>query len=173
MGSGKSTVGKELAKRLKWSYVDLDELIVSRSGLDIPEIFRRYGEPTFRSLESSALVSTLNLKQIVVATGGGAPCYNDNLYTIKGEENSTQKKQKDTRIVFLNGSVDILIERISADTSERPIVKSKSPNVLSSFVTEHLSERMPYYEQADVIVQINQSVSTVVDEILEKILEVR
>ena len=159
MASGKSTVGKELASRLGWKFVDLDELVVHRSGLSISELFRRYGEGTFRQLESSALVSTIEMNQVVIATGGGAPCYNENIDVLSANGTS----------VFLKGAVDILVKRIHADTSVRPIVSAKNDEDLRAFIIEHLKGRMLYYEQADVTIDIDQSVGAIVDIILEQV----
>lgn len=159
MGSGKSTVGKELASRLGWKFIDLDEVIIERSGLTIPEIFRRYGEHTFRQLESSALVSTVEMSQVIVATGGGAPCFNDNIDVLTANGLT----------IFLNGSIDTIVNRIRADSSVRPIVASKSKNELRSFIEDHLAARLTFYKQANITVDIDQSISEIVDEILEKI----
>lgn len=158
MGSGKSTVGKELANRLGWSYLDLDQLIIDRNGLSIPEIFRRYGERIFRQLESSALVSTIEMDKAIIATGGGAPCYNDNIDILTANGTS----------IFLNGSIDTIVKRIQADTSVRPIVAEKNDEELRQFIEEHLAGRMTYYNQANHTMDIDQSVSDIVDEILEK-----
>jgi shikimate kinase len=73
MGSGKSTVGRKLALRLKWRFVDTDSLVVSREGQSIPFLFKKYGEPGFRRRESAALKSLKPGRGLVVATGGGLP----------------------------------------------------------------------------------------------------
>ena len=159
MASGKSTVGKELAKQQGWTFIDLDELIMNRSGLSIPEIFRRYGEGIFRQLESSALVSTLEMKKTVIATGGGAPCYNDNMDIIKQSGTS----------IFLKGSINTIVKRLQEDTSVRPIIKEKNEEELQSFIEEHLVERMSFYNQADFTINIDQPISTIVDDILGKV----
>lgn len=158
MGSGKSTVGKELARRLGWSYIDLDELITDRSGLSIPEIFRRYGEGVFRQLESSALMSTTEMDKAIIATGGGAPCFNDNIDILTANGTS----------IFLHGSIDTIVKRIQADTSVRPIVEEKNDEKLRQFIEEHLAGRMTYYNQANHTIDIDQSVDAIVDGILEQ-----
>ncbi|HEY8996957.1 MAG TPA: shikimate kinase, partial [Edaphobacter sp.] len=73
MGAGKSTVGKLLAGRIGWNFLDLDAHIETRAGITIPEIFAKHGEPHFRRLESSALASALSRSHTVLALGGGAP----------------------------------------------------------------------------------------------------
>lgn len=73
MGAGKSTIGRLLAQRLRWTFLDLDAHLEARAGATVPELFERHGEPHFRRLESSALASALRQPELVLALGGGAP----------------------------------------------------------------------------------------------------
>ena len=83
MGAGKSTVGKLLAEKLGWSFLDLDHEIEAKSGLTISEIFAESGETTFRALESAALLNTASLKESVIACGGGIVTQQGNIDFLK------------------------------------------------------------------------------------------
>src|SRR3982750_1343717 len=79
MGCGKSKLGKQLAKKLNHEFIDFDELIEEQSGKKISEIFKDDGQPAFRNLETEILKRVSALNDIVVSTGGGTPCFNDNM----------------------------------------------------------------------------------------------
>ena len=79
MGSGKTTLGKKLARVLGYDFVDLDKVIEEESGVSVPDYFSRHGEDAFRQLERDCLRTRLPAGPVVVATGGGAPCYFDNM----------------------------------------------------------------------------------------------
>ena len=79
MGSGKSTVGKRLAANLKWSFIDLDERIETETGMKISSIFSEKGELHFRHIESKVLRDLKNEENTIISTGGGTPCFNENM----------------------------------------------------------------------------------------------
>ena len=79
MGCGKSTVGRKLATAVGYDFVDLDQRVCEIAGMTIPEIFATQGEEAFRQLERQALEEMADRCDVVVATGGGAPCYGDNM----------------------------------------------------------------------------------------------
>jgi shikimate kinase len=83
MGSGKSTVGRNLARQLSYSFIDTDSLIEKNQSLNIPEIFAKYGEDRFRELEKETLNFILESDHQVIATGGGLPCYHNNIILMK------------------------------------------------------------------------------------------
>jgi shikimate kinase len=139
MGSGKNTVGQELACRLRWQFIDLDARIETRERQPISEIFRTKGEPAFRRAETAALRDFLanSLGQgSVIALGGGAFAQEDNRLLLR-----------DWPTVFLNAPVEELWRRCQLDSIERPLRKD-----LQQFTRLH-SERLPFYRQASLTVE--------------------
>ncbi len=150
MGSGKSTVGKELATSLKMQFLDLDNYIEKRNFKTIPEIFASEGESSFRKIEQKALHEVSEFDNVIIATGGGAPCFFDNMDLIK----------KTGVSIYLNGSSRILAERLLNSKIDRPLIKGKSKEELISFLAETLSKRNEWYRQADVILDFDHDIST-------------
>ncbi len=134
MGSGKSTVGRLLSSELFLPFVDLDEVIVEKTGLSIPDIFKLKGETGFREIERELLADILSREErgLVLSTGGGAPAYRDNMELINRYATS----------VFLYADLNTIYSRILGDTN-RP---------LASLGKEQLKElyrkRLPFYRKA-------------------------
>lgn len=146
MGSGKSTFGRRLAKSLEYAFIDMDTYIEERAGKTIPEIFEQDGEEHFRQLESQAIVDLSDQVHCVIATGGGAPCFNDNM--VKMNEVGVT--------VFLELSPKKIAERLSLDPTERPVLEGKKGEELIDLITEKLMNREPYYYQAKHIVDADR-----------------
>lgn len=138
MGCGKSTLGHRLSKHLDLQFVDMDHYIEERNCKTIPQIFEEEGEAEFRNKEKKALEELSEFNNIVIATGGGAPCFFDNMELM----NQTGKT------VFLNISPDILADRLLNSKTERPLIKGKSREELVSFIDETLNKRNEFYKQA-------------------------
>lgn len=139
MGCGKSATGKQLAHLLGWPFIDLDRLIEDESGLSIPEIFSRYGEEKFRLLEREALNKALVIRgPFVAATGGGTPCFFDNMLKMKEKG----------WVVYLRTPTEILMRRLAGDLSERPLFYSENGEKI---LTELMQKRNEYYEQAHIV----------------------
>ena len=114
MGCGKSTLGKKLALKLGYTFVDIDKEIERMVNMSISEYFQKHGEEAFRELESSAL-KTINLPEnSIIATGGGAPCFFDNLQWMN--ENGTT--------IYLSLSPKALAKRLENDTEQRPVLQN-------------------------------------------------
>lgn len=148
MGSGKSRTGIELARQLSLTFVDLDEQIVQMQGKEISEIFDEKGELFFRKLETEVLKDVLEEGgSLVIALGGGTPCYGNNLDLIKQDGNS--------RTIYLKASVDYLTERLFLEKDSRPVISHLDQKEdLEDFIRKHLFERSYYYLQADHIVNV-------------------
>ena len=136
MGAGKSYLGKELAKLLGFSFVDLDELVEARMAMPVTEIFRQFGEPAFRQLEAECLRNLADKEQLVVATGGGAPCFFENM----------QWMNENGITVYFYAPTQLLAQRLSPEKANRPLLASLSDANFEAFVEAKLVERTPFYE---------------------------
>ncbi len=138
MGSGKSTLGRRLAEHAGLQFVDMDHYIEQRNCKTIPKIFAEEGETEFRNKERKALEEVSAFSDVVIATGGGAPCFFDNIDFM----NRTGKT------IFLNIDPDILAARLMQSKTERPLIKGKSKEELVQFIDETLKIRNRFYSRA-------------------------
>ncbi|AKL97402.1 shikimate kinase [Endomicrobium proavitum] len=135
MGSGKSAVGAELAKKLGFEFVDTDETVEKASGVKISEIFALYGEETFRNMEFEAVAAAAEKDNAVIATGGGAVLNAQNIINLK----------RNGIIIYLKASPEIIYARIKNET-HRPLLKLADP---LSEIKKLLSARKDAYEKYD------------------------
>lgn len=142
MGSGKSTVAKKLAKVLKFISYDLDHLFQEKYKIDIGGFFSKYDETLFRKLESQLLKETTAFECAIIATGGGTPCFYDNMNWMN----------RNGITVYLQMSPASIVSRLSLSKKKRPLIASKSSDELLGFVTNHLRQRNIFYSQAQIIV---------------------
>lgn len=142
MASGKSTLGRKLAGRMNMGFLDTDEWITQRSGKSIRLIFEEHGESAFREWEAQALQAISTMDDIVVATGGGLPCFNHAMDQL----NSTGIT------LYLKAAPDLLVERIVAEKENRPLVLGIANEKLSEWVAAQLAERSAFYEKAKLTV---------------------
>jgi shikimate kinase len=142
MGSGKTTVGKQLAHLLKYEFIDLDEMIERGEGKTISETFETHGEDYFRQKESEYLKSIEPSLNAVVATGGGAPCFFDNM----------QWMNHHGITIYLKGDPDFLFQRLYTEKDHRPLLKGKSDDEFRAFIVQKLSEREIFYSQCQLVV---------------------
>lgn len=139
MACGKTTFGRALAASRGWNFIDLDEEIERRQGRKIKEIIDAEGEERFRLLESEILKSTALLSHVVVACGGGTPCFFDNMefMTLHGLS------------LWLLASPERIVERIRIAGDTRPLLAGKEDEELLAHVRAHLLRRQSYYARAD------------------------
>jgi shikimate kinase len=138
MGSGKSTLGKRLAKHLGMQFIDMDHYLEKRYCKTVPQIFAEEGEDEFRKKERKILEELSGFANVVVATGGGAPCFFDNMEVM----NRTGKT------IYLNIDPSILALRLMDSKIDRPLIRGKSKMELIAFIDESLRLRSPYYSKA-------------------------
>jgi shikimate kinase len=160
MGSGKTTVGRLLAEEINVEFIDLDDYIEARLNEKIARIFETKGELYFRKKESELLNEILDEdRDLVIALGGGTPCYGINMDTIL---------DKTPLVFYLKLSVASLIERLHKEKEDRPLIAHLKDSDLPEFIGKHLFERGVYYSRANyTIVGDNKLPEEVKDEILK------
>lgn len=138
MGAGKSYLGKELAKRLHFDFVDLDELVEQLAGKSVASIFEQSGEAAFRQMEAEALRSTVLQPDLVVATGGGAPCFHENM----------EWMNQNGITIYFHASPSLLADRLLPEKSKRPLLAEIPDGELALFIESRLLERELFYNQS-------------------------
>ena len=146
MGCGKTTLGRKLAATLKLTFIDLDTFLEEKYFQTIPQIFQEEGEAEFRRKEQNVLHEVSTFDDVIVATGGGAPCFFDNMEVM----NNTGF------CIFLDVDTDSLVSRLIHAKTERPIIKGKSPNQLHYFIDEMMLKRRPFYEKARYVLKSSE-----------------
>ena len=158
MASGKSTIGKQLSKKLGIPFLDLDTYIYEKENKSVSEIFSQNGEIYFRKKEHEYLREVLeNQQDYILSLGGGTPCYANNIELILN---------KNSISIYLKASIQTLSNRLLKNKNLRPLVAFLEDDQVPEFIAKHLFERRFFYEQARKVVVIDQkSVSEIVDEI--------
>ncbi|MDR3093222.1 MAG: shikimate kinase [Bacteroidales bacterium] len=142
MGSGKTTVGKRMADVIGFDFVDTDLLIEQGQGMSVSAIFAALGEDAFRKMEHDVLQSLLQRDFLVVSTGGGMPCFFNNMDLMLAHG----------KVVYLQTSVVELARRLIYSHTERPLVNGKSLEELQKYIANKLAMRAPFYQRASITV---------------------
>ena len=141
MGAGKTTVGRKLAKEMNLSFIDLDLYIEGRFHRSIRQLFAERGEEAFRDIEKRILHEVAEFEDVLVSTGGGTPCFFDNIDFMNTAGTT----------IYLKVSVKELASRLESCKQTRPVLKNRSGEELKSFIQENLNARTPFYEKAKII----------------------
>ena len=160
MGTGKTAVGKALAKRLDKEFVELDSLIEQKAGKTIPEIFNQDGEVTFRELEIEVTREVAERKNAVIACGGGVVLNEINI----------ERLRKGCIIVYLTASPRVILKRTLSNENERPLLEVSNK---AQRIQELLRFRKPFYERAaDIKIDTSKlDISSAVEQIIKKVKE--
>jgi len=140
MGCGKSYTGRHLAPLLGYDFIDTDHLIENNEGIPIKEIFETKGEQYFRTKEQEFLQTLQPEQNLVISTGGGLPCFFDNMDVMN----------KIGITIYLNRSKTKVIERLIKGQQKRPLLTGLLPEEIASFYDEKLKTRSPFYEKAKI-----------------------
>lgn len=158
MGSGKSTLGHQVARQLGYQFIDMDQLIEQTAEMSIPEIFSEHGEEVFRKWEHDILLELCNQEHLVIGTGGGAPCHS-HMMELMNTCGTT---------VYLQIPPEDLKNRLLRSRTERPLIKGKSEPELLEFVKSLLEKREIFYMQAGLIVNgVNLKAETLANMLLD------
>jgi shikimate kinase len=141
MGSGKTTLGRKLAARMNYEFIDLDHKLEQQVELSIAEYFSFFGEDSFRKLEREVLRKTVYPENVIISTGGGLPCFFDNMDWMKANG----------KVVYLSLSPKTLADRLEAGKEDRPLLQDKHGEALVAFIEQKLGEREKFYSQANII----------------------
>lgn len=136
MGSGKTYLSKLIADKIKFTFYDLDQIIEKRAGVEINNIFEEQGELYFRKIETEELGKFENKNNLVLATGGGTPCFNNNMNWMN----------KHGITIWLNEPLDIICERLMKEKATRPLLKNKKN--IEPYLKELLASRIDFYKKA-------------------------
>jgi shikimate kinase len=146
MGSGKSYWGKFWAEEMNLPFIELDALIEEQEGKTIAELFEQKGETYFRQVESSVLKNCKEHQSAIISTGGGAPCFFDNMEWMN--EHGTS--------IYLEATPQELARRLQDERTHRPVLKNVPPDQLQDFIEQKLKEREPFYRQAKFTLDVSQ-----------------
>jgi shikimate kinase len=142
MGSGKTSHGKQIARMMGYDFADMDTWIEERTGKTVSLIFQEDGEPFFRQKETESIIALSKLEKVVIATGGGAPCFGANLELMKATG----------LVVYLHLSPAALLDRLKNARTERPLLAGKSEAEMLETIKSMLQQREPFYNQAHMII---------------------
>lgn len=140
MGTGKTTFGRALAKRLGREFIDLDFYITQRFRKSISDIFKEKGEEEFRRIEAEMIREAGEFEDVVISCGGGTPCFHENMEYMNSRGLT----------VLLTADRQRLLERLRAGGNKRPLIAGKDDSQILATIDEGLNAREPFYSQAEI-----------------------
>lgn len=162
MASGKSTIGKNIAKVLNYKFIDLDKYIEKKENLSVSEIFSKKGELYFRKLENASLKEIVeNENNYVLSLGGGTPCFYDAMDWLKTKLNA--------KTVYLKVDLDTLTRRLLKDKSRPLISHLEKEEDVKEFIAKHLFERSYFYNKARYKIDASKDVEEITEHLLFKL----
>lgn len=141
MGSGKTTLGKALSKDLGLPFFDLDWYIENRFCRTVSQLFAERGEDGFRQLERAMLHEVAEFENVVIAAGGGTPCFFDNI----------DYMNRQAQTVYLKTTPEVLFKHLHMGKQKRPLLSGKTDEEMWAYIVESLAHRAPFYEKANYI----------------------
>lgn len=154
MGSGKSSAGKIMARRLNYTFRDIDQQIEEQEKLSVQEIFEQHGENYFRQCEKDLISNVLKGSRQVISTGGGAPCWFSNMELLHASSFT----------VYLSLPPEVLFSRVRVRTSSRPLLRGKTDTELLDYIRQTLEARESFYKRAHLIVDADCDSPTILAE---------
>lgn len=142
MGAGKTTIGKYVARDMGWKYLDMDHIFEQEQGCTISQYFAEKGEASFRKEETKLLSRIAEMDNVIVSTGGGTPCSDENINIMRNSGT----------VIYINVEPEILRDRLSSAKAHRPLLANKTDEELLDFIKGKLAERDSFYRQAQLIV---------------------
>jgi len=146
MGSGKTTLGKKIAKYFNFNFIDLDEYIETKYNLSISSIFEKYGETYFRTIERDTLKELSEFNNTIISTGGGTTCYFDNISYMNNNGIT----------IFFDEDIDIIYNRLLNDKNKRPLIANLSNSEIYKYITSTLDLRKKYYNNCKLKINSNR-----------------
>ena len=161
MASGKTSIGKKLAEKLNYNFLDLDDFIEAKENLSVTEVFKEKGEIYFRKQESHYLNTLLKSEnKTILSVGGGTPCYSGNIDVILSAEN--------VKSIYLKASLTTLANKLMTKKAKRPLIAHiETREEMTEFIGKHLFERVQFYSLAEIQVSIDDKTK---DDVVEDIV---
>ena len=143
MGSGKTTLGSKLSKLMGYRFVDTDNYIEEKYNTTISDLFGNKGELEFREIERKAINELIKEEKIIISTGGGTPCFFNNM----------EKLNNNGITVYLKVDIKTIIQRVAISKKDRPLIAQKSNIELEDYIKDLLNKREKYYSKSNLTVE--------------------